>query len=178
MKLKFRYENDYQIIELDDAAAKQLWVSLELEDEGLTDEEKKERMQEAVDVRFNRPEYNIYHRETRHIDPNPKKRRFDGRPGFIQSVPGEKGFDVMHYLAVTSEEEKIAEKFAYEDICAWVRESLADKPEWAEAFIAVRLDGEKTRDYAKRKGVSENSITQKLRRAEKKLRERYPERKI
>lgn len=47
------------------------------------------------------------------------------------------------------------------------------KPEWADAFIAVRMDGESIREYAARIGADENNITQKLKRAEKKLRENY-----
>ena len=50
--------------------------------------------------------------------------------------------------------------------------------EWADAFIAVRLDGESIREYAARIGADENNITQKLKRAEKKLRENYIDRQI
>ena len=35
MKLKIRYKNEMQILELDSAATEQLWVSLSLEGEGL-----------------------------------------------------------------------------------------------------------------------------------------------
>ncbi len=52
-------------------------------------------------------------------------------------------------------------------ICDWVRKVLVKKPEWADAFIAVRMDGESIREYAARIGADENNITQKLKRAEK-----------
>ncbi|WP_455505939.1 sigma-70 family RNA polymerase sigma factor [Gemmiger formicilis] len=64
-------------------------------------------------------------------------------------------------------------QWEYEDVCAWIRTVLAKKPAWAEAFIAVRIDGESIRSYAARVGDSENNITQKLNRAAKKLRENY-----
>lgn len=68
MKLRIRYEQDFQDIELDEEATEQLWVSLSLENEdGLSDEERKQYIQEAFDKQFNRPEYNVYHRETRHL---------------------------------------------------------------------------------------------------------------
>jgi len=51
---------------------------------------------------------------------------------------------------------------------------LAKKPEWADAFIKVRLDGMSIRDYAAKIGASENNITQKLGRAAKKLMENLP----
>lgn len=84
MKLKIRYEQEFQTIELDTEATKQLWVSLSLEDEeGLSEEEREQRIQDAFDEQFNKPEYNIWHRETHHIDPTPKRRRMDGRAGYI-----------------------------------------------------------------------------------------------
>lgn len=65
------------------------------------------------------------------------------------------------------------ERESYSAICDWVRKVLVKKPEWADAFIAVRMDGESIREYAARIGADENNITQKLKRAEKKLRENY-----
>lgn len=171
MKLKVRYENEYQTIELDDEAAEKLWVSLLIEDEeGLTKEEKESRIQEAFEEKFNRPEYNNWHRWNRRIDPNPKCRRMDGKPGYIQADPDDDGFDIMDYLAVAKEDHT---KEEHDEVCAKVRRILAKKPQWAEAFIAVRIDGKKIREYAREVGELENSITQKLKRAEKKLRENY-----
>lgn len=40
MRLKIRYEQEFQTIELDAEATEELWVSLSLEGEGLTQEEK------------------------------------------------------------------------------------------------------------------------------------------
>ena len=111
MELKIRYENEMQTIELDSAATDQLWVSLSLEGEGLSQEEREKRIQEEWDKQYNRP-------------------------------------------------------------------VLAKKPEWADAFIAIRLDGESVREYAARIGADENNISQKLKRAEKKLKENYKDRQI
>ena len=58
MKLKIRYENEMQILELDSAATEELWVSLSLEGEGLTQEEKEKMIQDAWGEHFNRPDYN------------------------------------------------------------------------------------------------------------------------
>ena len=63
-------------------------------------------------------------------------------------------------------------------VCRWVRKILVKKPEWADAFIAVSLNGESFRDYAARIGADENNITQKLKRAKKKLIENYKNRQI
>lgn len=40
MKLKIRYENEYQTITLDAETTEELWVSLSLEGEGLSQEER------------------------------------------------------------------------------------------------------------------------------------------
>ena len=42
MKLNIRYENEMQILELDSATTEELWVSLSLEGEGLSQKEKRE----------------------------------------------------------------------------------------------------------------------------------------
>ncbi len=172
MKLRVRYENEFQTIELDSEATRQMWVSLSLEGEGLSDEETESRIQEAFDEQYNRPEYNVWHRETRHIDPTPKRKRMDGRKGYIQADPEDTGFDIMDYLLSGTDDHSDLE---YEEICSWVRSALIKKPEWAEAFIAVRIDGMNIREYAARVGDSENNITQKLNRAAKKLKEVYKE---
>ena len=77
------------------------------------------------------------------------------------------------------EETERDERASYEAICQWVRNVLAKKPKWAEAFIAVRLDMVSVNDYAASIGVSDASVVSKwLSRAEKKLRENYPDRQI
>ena len=47
MKLKIRYENEYQTVELDDAATEQLWVTLSLEGDGATKADKEKLIQET-----------------------------------------------------------------------------------------------------------------------------------
>lgn len=174
MKLKIRYENEMQTIELDDTATEQLWVSLSLEGEEIPEEERERMIQFAFDLKFNRPEYNCWHRETRYIDPSPKCRLMDGSRGLIRGDEESSGFDVMDYLLTTDDSGAIEDH----ETCALIRKVLEKKPEWADAFIAVRINGESIRGYAARKGLDENSVSQKLKRAEKKLKGKYPNRQI
>lgn len=100
MELKIRYENVYQVIELTEEQTDDLWVSLSLDGEGLSQAEKEQRIQEAWEKRFNRPDYNCWHRHTRHTDPTPKARRQNGTRGYI--APDEDDdFDVTGQLAVS-----------------------------------------------------------------------------
>ena len=59
----------------------------------------------------------------------------------------------------------------YDDICQLIHKALGKKKDWADMFIAVRIDGIPIREYARSIGVDENNISQKLKRAEKKLKE-------
>lgn len=178
MKLKIRYENEFQMIELDAESMEGLWISLSLgTDEGISQDEKEQRLQEAFEVQFNRPEYNNWH-------------RFDRHRGFSRAVPGRDDSDeeidrneplmdeVADDSAFRADELEHAERESYEAECQWVRKVLVRKPEWADMFISVRLNGESIKEYAARSGESENSITQKLKRAAKKLKESWSSRQI
>lgn len=177
MKLKIRYENEMQILELDSAATEELWVSLSLEGEGLTQEEKERLIQDTWEERFNRPYYNNWHKFDRH------RGRSKAQPGKDDS---EDEVDTNEPLMEEVVDDRIfrrdeldrEERESYEAICDWVRKVLAKKPEWADAFITVRMDGESIREYATRIGADENNITQKLKRAEKELRENFKDRQI
>lgn len=121
-----------------------------------------ETVQEMFDL-LNSKEYNGWRRETRRIDPNPKMKKSNGKRGYIQGEP---------------DDETRSRDYECKAICDWIRKTLAKKPEWAEAFIAVRIDGIPIREYANSIGADENNITQKLKRATKKLQEEYQNRQI
>ena len=177
MKLKVRYDESVQTIDLDTKAAQEMWLSLGFEDEETEQEEKERRIQEAFDEQFNRPEYNNWH-------------KFDRHRGYSKAQPGKDGIedeiDSSEPLMDEVADDRIFRKYEiehekkedYEAVCRWVRKVLVKKPEWADAVIAVYLDGEMIREYAARVGADENNITQKLKRAKKKLRENYKNRQI
>lgn len=168
MKLKVRYENEYQTIELTTEAAEQLWVSLSLDDECLSEAEKEKRIQEVWEQRFNRPDYNCWHRETRHIDPTPKARKLNGKRGYV-GPDDDDVFDVMENLAVT--EEQPDEDFRGDEEMLRERIRSSMKPDYAEMLIAIHLDGMKPGEYAAMMGERPNTLNHRLQRAEKKLRE-------
>lgn len=60
MKIKIRYNNEFQKLEVD---RDEMWVSLSLgSTEGLTNFEMEKCIQDRFDEMFNRPEYNNWHR--------------------------------------------------------------------------------------------------------------------
>ena len=60
MKIKMRYDNTYQTLEVD---TDEMWVSLSLESgASFTQEEKEQLIQNEVEERYNKPEYNNWHK--------------------------------------------------------------------------------------------------------------------
>lgn len=177
MKLKVRYDESVQTIDLDEKAAQEMWVSLGFEDEETEQGEKERLIQEAFDKRFNRPEYNNWHKFDRHRGYSKAQHGKDSIEDKIDS--SEPLMDEVADDRIFRKDEMEHEKKEdYEAVCRRVRKILAKKPEWADAFIAVSLNDESIRDYAARIGADENNITQKLKRAKKKLRENYKNRQI
>ncbi len=168
MKLRIRYDETVQTLDLDEKSTEQLWVSLSLEGKELSDSEKEQKIQEAFDIQYNRPEYNNWHKFDRHRGNSKTQSATDN---------GEEDTDTSEPLMSEVADDRIFrkdeidrdERESYEAICGYVRKVLAKKPEWTDAFIAVRMDEETIREYAARIGADENNITQKLKRAEKKL---------
>ena len=172
MKLRIRYDETIQTLDLDEKATEQLWVSLSLEGEGLSNSEKEKMIREAFDVNYNRPEYNSWHKFNRHRgNSKAQSKNNDGEKDADTSEPlMNEVADDRIFLKDKIERDK---RESYEAICDWVRKVLTRKPEWADAFISVRMDGESIREYADRIGADENNITQKLKRAAKRLAAAY-----
>lgn len=168
MKLKLRYENTFQEIEIE-LCEMEGWLNISVNsDEPIDDREK--RVQEAVDVMLNRPDYNNWHTMARHRGIPPKPSRKDD-----QDADDTDGLDCLEDTNYTRQME---ERESYDVVCSDVKSALAKKPKWADAVIAVYVNGESIRDYASRIGVNENNVTQFLKRAKKRLKEIFADRQI
>ena len=145
MKLRIRYENEYQVIELDEKAANRLWVSLSLTGgEDMTKEEKEQRIQEAWHEHFNKSDYNCFH-------------KFDRHRGNSKAQ-----------LNVDADNLDISEpQWEYEATCLKVREVL--KPSAADMVVAIALDGQTVAEYAASIGDEANNVSHRYRRAIKTL---------
>ena len=131
MKLEVRYDNTVQTIDLDAEATEQLWVSLSLEGEGLTQEQREKMIQDEWEKQFNRPDYNSWHKFNRHR-------------GFSKAQPGkddsEDDVDTSEPLMSEVADDRVfwrdvierERRESYEAICEKVRRILARKPEWAD----------------------------------------------
>lgn len=173
MKLRIRYENEWQTMELDDMATEELWVTLSLEGNGLAKSEKEKLIQQTWEERFNRPDYNNWHKFDRHWGNS--SAQTDDEDG--DDIPEPLMSEVADDRIFRKDEIEWEEKEERDEVCRWVRTILAKKPKWAEAFIAVRINGVSVNDYAASVGVKDASAVSKwLTRAEKKLRDSYRDR--
>ena len=177
MKIKIRYDNSYQTVEVSEADKDKLQAILSLEGEGLAPEEREKKIQQAFEELFNRPEYNNWHKFNRHRGESRAKPSKDETDGDIVDTSEPLLDEVLDARIFWQDELTRQEQDNYEEICQWVRRTLGKKQNWADAFIAVKLDGMSVNDYAKKVGVSDASIISKyLARAKKKLEENYAER--
>ena len=157
MKLKVRYDESVQTIDLDAEATEQLWVSLSLEGEDLTQKERERMIQDAFEEQFNRPDYNSWH-------------KFDRHRGYSKAQPGkddgEDDVDTSEPLMSEVADDRIFRRDeiererceSYEDICEKVR---IIEVSYIAGLMAAEI------------GADENNITQKLKRAEKRIRENW-----
>lgn len=178
MKLEVRYDNTVQTIDLDSATTEELWVSLSLDGEGLSQAEREKMIQDEWNEQYNKPDYNNWHKFWRHHgDSKAQPGKDDAEDEVDTSEPLMK--EVMDERVFRQDEIKREESESYEEICQWVRKILIKKPHWAEAFISIRLDEMSVNDYAASIGVADASVVSKwLARAEKKLRENFSNRQI
>lgn len=182
MKIKIRYEKEFTTFELNLSEIKG-WLNIDLlPDE--SEEEFEKRAQEEVDKEYNRPEYNVMHRQERH-------------KGFAISTKDEDGEETGDFEPNMSEvvdpsiflkdEIDRNKQESYETVKEFVYSVL--KPDVADLFMAVRIDGvsinekaesmlsrdafETVDEYSKSVSRLANSITQKLKRANKNLEKNF-----
>ena len=169
MKLKIRYENEFQTIELDAKATDEMWVSLSLDcDEDMTKEEKEQFIQDAWDEQFNKPEYNNWHKHDRHTGVAKMK----NKEGVVEVNTDEaimaKATDKSVFTRDIDElVERIDHEWQYEHYCDYFRSIL--KPDAAEMVIAIVLDGLTVSEYAEKIGDEPNNVSHRYRRAINKL---------
>lgn len=156
MKIKMRYDNTYQALEVD---AEKMWVSLSLEvRSNISQEEKEQLIQDKVEEIYNKPEYNSWHKLDRHRgEPKIKFRKDD------EEADNSDGLDLIPDY---SDEERHERKENYEEMCQKLRSLL--KPEYADVIISVVLDGNTPEEYAAEIGVHRDTVYKRLKRVKKK----------
>lgn len=111
--------------------------------------------------KFNRPEYNSWHKFNRHRGNLKRQFRKD------DEEPDES--DGIDTVADNSQEEERNGQYEYEALCQQIRKAL--KSEYADVIIAVCLDDMTPEEYALKNGLKRDAVYKRLQRAKKKMRE-------
>lgn len=169
MNLKVRYDEKYQIITLDEEATEKLWINLDIEsDEDLAQEEKEKLIQNEWDKRFNKPEYNNWHKLDRHKGLCRSMFMEDvSNPNFIDPRIDE----VKNPDLFFSDELDRENKWDYDVVCDRLYNAL--KPDVAKMVIAIAIKGYSVSEYAAYIDDTPNNVSHRYRRALKKLKKLF-----
>ena len=166
MKIKVRYENEYQTLEVENMKLEQ-WLNISISEE-ISQEDYEKRIQDVIEERFNRPDYNSWHKHTCQTG-NAKMKNKEG----VIEVNTEEAImaKAIHQSIFTRDidglEERMDHEWQYKHYCSYVREIL--KPDAAEMVIAIVLDGMTVAEYAEQIGDTPINVSHRYRRAIKKL---------
>jgi DNA-directed RNA polymerase specialized sigma24 family protein len=167
MRIRILYDNKPTYLEVPD---EDLTIMIDADyEERLSIAEDQETVarrsvQEIIDERFNKPEYNNWHKFDRHYG-IPKK-------PFRKDEDSDDETDHMDFFPDNSDEKTWEKQAEYECVCDVIRKTL--KPKHAEPLIAIYLDGIPVTEYAEREGVSKSAISHRLDTAKKNFKKVFP----
>lgn len=162
MKIEIHYENEYQTLEVENVELEK-WLNISIsEDESQEDYEK--RIQDVIEERFNRPDYNNWHKLHRHTG-NAYMKSKDG--SVEVNTEDAIMYRAANISALSSSMDEVHNQFEYEECCETLRSLL--KPAVADMVIAIVLDGYTVGEYAASIGEDANNVSHRYRRAINKL---------
>lgn len=162
MKIKIRYENEYQTLEVKNMELEK-WLNISISEEE-SQEDYEKRVQDVIEERFNRPDYNSWHKHARHTGIAYMK----SKDGTVE-VNTEEAimFRATDKSAFNSSIDEVHNQLEYEEFCETLRNFL--KPAQADMIIAIVLDGYTVGEYATEIGDDANNVSHRYRRAINKL---------
>lgn len=166
MKIKIRYENEYQTLEVENMELEK-WLNISISEEE-SQEDYEKRIQDVIEERFNRPDYNSWHKHDRHTSNAYMK----GEDGTVEANTEEvimaKAVDKSVFTKDIDElVKRIDHEWQYEHYCNYLRSIL--KADAAEMVIAIVLNGMTVGEYAASIGEDSNNVSHRYRRAIRKL---------
>ena len=162
MKIKIRYENEYQTLEVENMELEK-WLNISISEEE-SQEDYEKRVQDVIEERFNRPDYNSWHKHDRHTG-NAYMKSKDG----TVEVNTEEAimFRAADKSPFNISIDGVHNQLEYEECCETLRSLL--KPAQADMVIAIALDGYTVGEYAAEIGDDANNVSHRYRRAINKL---------
>lgn len=180
MRIKVRYENQFMTLDVPEEDFT-LMIQLDYEDQLTKADDpttvKHRTPQEIMDDRFNKPDYNNWHKHNRHWDSDAVPSSIYGGKQHISADLDDSGekhhFDMDEFPDLKSMVMQQGRE-RDRDLRAWIRKML--KADYAEMLIAIDMDGMSVTDYAKQIGETRTAVSHRLQRAEKKLKEFFRKR--
>lgn len=166
MKIKIRYENEYQTLEVENVELER-WLNISITEEE-SQEDYEQRIQDVIEERFNRPDYNSWHKHDRHTG-NAKMKNKEGviEVNTEEAIMAKVIDQSIFTRGIDELVERIDQEWQYEHYCTYLREIL--KPDAADMVIAIVLDGMTVGEYAASIGEDANNVSHRYRRAINKL---------
>ena len=181
MKIRIRYDNEMTTIDVPEEEFS-VMVRLDYEERLAQSDDpasvSPRTPQEIMDERFNRPDYNNWHKLWRHIDDKAVPPKLDHKARYL-ARPDDGDCPALYTLddfPDTAEPAAQEARDKDEEMRAMIRKTL--KPAYADMVIAIHLDGTKIVEYAAQIGDLPNNVSHRLRRAEKKLKEIFKKRPV
>ncbi|MGI6412525.1 MAG: hypothetical protein ACOXZ5_02485 [Syntrophomonadaceae bacterium] len=116
MKLKIRFDKYFQSIDLNEKETEEMWISLSIEEEYDSQEEKEKLIQEKFNEEFNKPEFNNWRKHNRRLSMPKKPFRKDDQEEDLT--------DHMDYISDYTDLENQDRKADYEFYCELLRKNL------------------------------------------------------
>lgn len=162
MKIKIRYENEYQTLEVENIELEK-WLNISISEEE-SQEDYEKRIQDVIEERFNRPDYNSWHKYDRHTG-NAYMKNNDG----TVEVNTEETimFRAADKSAFNISIDDIHNRLEYKKCCETLRSLL--KPAVADMVIVIALDGYTVGEYATSIDDDANNVSHRYRHVINKL---------
>lgn len=166
MKIKIRYENKYQTFEVENVELER-WLNISISEEE-NQEEYEKRIQDEIEERFNRTEYNKWHKHDHYTGYT----KIKNKEGVVEVNTEEaimtRAADQSIFIRDIDElVERINHEWQYEHYCDYLRNIL--KPDAVELVIAIVLDGMTVGEYAALVDEDANNVSYRYRKAIDKL---------
>ena len=180
MNIRIRYENQVTTIDVPEEDFT-LMIQLDYEDQLAKADDpttvKRRTPQEIMDDRFNKPDYNNWHKHNRHWDGDAVPSSIYGGKQHISADLDDSGekhhFDMDEFPDLKAMVKQQCQE-RDQDLRTWIRQML--KADYAEMLIAIDMDGMSVTDYAEQIGETRTAVSHRLQRAEKKLKDIFKKR--
>ena len=165
MKLKIRYDNEYQILDLNENETNELAISHPVYGPWADDAQKEKVIQYVFNIMYNYPEYNSYHKYMRHAANDYNSYHTE----MVMEKVKDKSVFFDSDQDDTSTEDYQYDIKNYQAVCNFLNKTFPNEPKLVDALICSCLNGMKISKYCADHGYDYDNLRAQVRRAKLKL---------